>query len=105
MILLQEMRDALFGGCGHVVDIPWLQAWLECAWQTGFDSCVHLTLPAPANVLILGMSRVCDQVLDTTMALPYSVAQCPTYLLYDGGLGFTTAGGPRSSHATIHPDH
>lgn len=34
---LQEARQALFGGCGFVPDIPALQAWLECAWAAGFD--------------------------------------------------------------------
>ncbi len=33
----QEARQALFGGCGNVPDIPALQAWLECAWRVGFD--------------------------------------------------------------------
>jgi hypothetical protein len=35
--LLQELKAALFGGCGFVPDIPSLQAWLECAWAAGFD--------------------------------------------------------------------
>ena len=33
----QEVADALFQGCGYVPDILSLQAWLECAWQSGFD--------------------------------------------------------------------
>ena len=40
----QDMRNALFGGCGHVVDILALQAWLECAWAAGFDPCVLAAL-------------------------------------------------------------
>jgi hypothetical protein len=30
-------RQALFGGCGFVPDVPSLQAWLESAWRAGFD--------------------------------------------------------------------
>ena len=33
----QEYKDKLFGGAGFVSDVPSLQAWLECAWQLGFD--------------------------------------------------------------------
>ncbi|GAB4821175.1 hypothetical protein N2152v2_008221 [Parachlorella kessleri] len=36
-ITLQDARQALFAGSGYVPDIPSLQAWLECAWQAGFD--------------------------------------------------------------------
>lgn len=32
------MKEVVFGGCGFVPDIPWLQAWLECAWKEGFDT-------------------------------------------------------------------
>lgn len=34
----QELGQALFGGCGFVPDIASLQAWLACAWASGFDS-------------------------------------------------------------------
>ncbi len=34
----QGMREKLFGGAGFVPDIPWLQAWLECAWRSGVDT-------------------------------------------------------------------
>ena len=48
------MRDALFGGCNHVVDIPALQAWLECAWEAGFDPCgpdpLHVPLPVEGRI-------------------------------------------------------
>ena len=33
----QESWDKVFGGAGFVPDVPSLQAWLECAWQLGFD--------------------------------------------------------------------
>ncbi|XP_044951150.1 zinc finger-containing ubiquitin peptidase 1 [Hordeum vulgare subsp. vulgare] len=33
-----ETREALFGGCGFVPDIPSLQRWLEIAWDKGFDT-------------------------------------------------------------------
>ena len=33
----QEIKAALFGGCGYVPDIGALQAWLEAAWAAGFD--------------------------------------------------------------------
>lgn len=33
----QEYKDTVFGGLGFVPDVPSLQAWLECAWQQGFD--------------------------------------------------------------------
>lgn len=29
--------EALFGGVGYIPDVPSLQAWLECAWDNGFD--------------------------------------------------------------------
>ena len=34
----QGMREKLFGGAGFVPDIPWLQAWLECAWRSSVDT-------------------------------------------------------------------
>ncbi|CAL8463782.1 g3316 [Coccomyxa elongata] len=34
----KELGQALFGGCGFVPDISSLQAWLACAWASGFDS-------------------------------------------------------------------
>ena len=33
----QPYKGKLFGGAGFVPDVPSLQAWLECAWQLGFD--------------------------------------------------------------------
>jgi hypothetical protein len=30
-------KQALFGGSGALPNVPSLQAWLECAWQAGFD--------------------------------------------------------------------
>lgn len=30
-------REAMFGGSGFVPDIPFLQRWLEIAWERGFD--------------------------------------------------------------------
>lgn len=34
----QDAREALFGGSGFVPDIPFLQRWLEIAWEKGFDA-------------------------------------------------------------------
>ncbi|GLT41577.1 hypothetical protein SLA2020_156300 [Shorea laevis] len=33
-----EAREVLFGGSGFVPDIPFLQRWLEIAWEKGFDA-------------------------------------------------------------------
>ncbi|CAN0922838.1 Zinc finger-containing ubiquitin peptidase 1 [Linum grandiflorum] len=33
----EDAREALFGGCGFVPDIPFLQGWIEMAWKNGFD--------------------------------------------------------------------
>ncbi|CAK7324318.1 unnamed protein product [Dovyalis caffra] len=33
----QDAREVLFGGSGFVPDIPFLQRWLEIAWEKGFD--------------------------------------------------------------------
>ena len=35
---MQEARDALFGGCAYVPDLPALAAWIEAAWAAGFDA-------------------------------------------------------------------
>ncbi|GMH42480.1 hypothetical protein BSKO_10399 [Bryopsis sp. KO-2023] len=32
-----DFPSVLFGGCKHVPSISFLQAWLECAWDAGFD--------------------------------------------------------------------
>ncbi|CAN1170927.1 Zinc finger-containing ubiquitin peptidase 1 [Linum perenne] len=33
----EDTRKVLFGGCGFVPDIPFLQGWIEMAWKEGFD--------------------------------------------------------------------
>ncbi|KAJ6359531.1 hypothetical protein OIU76_001127 [Salix suchowensis] len=33
-----DARELLFGGSGFVPDIPFLQRWLEIAWEKGFDA-------------------------------------------------------------------
>ncbi|EIE18806.1 DUF1671-domain-containing protein, partial [Coccomyxa subellipsoidea C-169] len=33
----EDLGTELFGGCGFTPDIPALQAWLACAWASGFD--------------------------------------------------------------------
>ncbi|GBF94761.1 hypothetical protein Rsub_07644 [Raphidocelis subcapitata] len=32
-----DVAPVLFGGCGWLPDLPSLQAWLEAAWEQGFD--------------------------------------------------------------------
>ena len=34
---LQALQNTVVGGAGFVPDIASLQAWLECAWNAGFD--------------------------------------------------------------------
>ncbi|XP_021639872.2 uncharacterized protein LOC110635007 isoform X2 [Hevea brasiliensis] len=36
--LREDARQLLFGGFGFVPDIPYLQRWLEIAWERGFDT-------------------------------------------------------------------
>ncbi|KAF6142831.1 hypothetical protein GIB67_002695 [Kingdonia uniflora] len=33
-----DAKDVMFGGSGFVPDIPFLQRWLEIAWEKGFDT-------------------------------------------------------------------
>ncbi|KAK6947173.1 Peptidase C78, ubiquitin fold modifier-specific peptidase 1/ 2 [Dillenia turbinata] len=37
LALRRDAREVLFGGSGFVPEIPFLQRWLEIAWEKGFD--------------------------------------------------------------------
>ncbi len=38
LAFLQELRKAMYCGCGYIPDVLSMQAWLECAWEAGFDT-------------------------------------------------------------------
>ena len=83
-------RQALFGGVEYVPDIVSLQAWLECAWQQGFDPAGQHSLEGSVQgttkwIGAIDIAALLRQFGIRVRFMDFLGRQSPHHSLYDGG--------------------